>query len=108
MALPIQIFGTDISEPALQRARQGLYGGVISDDVSEHRLRRFITKVDSGYQINKMIREWCVFARHDVTKDPPFSRLDIVSCRNVLIYLENNAQRRVLPTFHYALNPTGS
>lgn len=107
LTLPIQIFGTDISEPALQRARQAIYGSAITADVSAERLWRFFSKVDSGYQINKAIRESCVFARHDVTKDPPFSRIDIVSCRNVLIYLESNAQRRVLPTFHYALRPTG-
>ena len=70
-------------------------------------MRRFFTKVDNGYQINKMIRELCVFARHDITRDPPFSRLDVVSCRNVLIYLDAKAQTKVLPTFHYALNPTG-
>jgi two-component system, chemotaxis family, CheB/CheR fusion protein len=107
LAMPLQLFGTDISETALQRARQGSYSGIIADDVSEERLRRFFTKTETGYQISKMIREACVFARHDVTKDPPFSRLDIVSCRNVLIYLDNRAQRKVLPTFHYALNPTG-
>ncbi|MBV8819632.1 MAG: hypothetical protein JO022_14830, partial [Acidobacteriaceae bacterium] len=106
-SLRIQIFGTDISEPALDRARQGLYGASIADDVSEQRLRRFFNKVDGGYQISKMIRECCVFARHDLTRDPPFSRLDVVSCRNVLIYLDAKAQRKVLPTFHYALNPTG-
>ena len=104
---PIQLFGTDISDVALQRARQGVYGGAISDDISENRLHRFFTKIDGGYQINKLIREYCVFARHDVTQDPPFSRLDLLSCRNVLIYLDLQAQRRVLPTFHYALNPTG-
>lgn len=107
LSLPIQLFGTDISDMALDRARHGMYGAAIADDVSEDRLRRFFTKNDGGYQINKIIRECCVFARHDVTKDPPFSRLDIVSCRNVLIYLDAKAQRRVLPTFHYALNPTG-
>jgi two-component system CheB/CheR fusion protein len=107
LPLPLQLFGTDISDAALQRARHGSYGGIIADDVSEDRLRRFFTKSDGGYQINKMIRESCVFARHDVTRDPPFSRLDLVSCRNVLIYLDTKAQRRVLPTFHYALNPTG-
>lgn len=107
LLLSLQLFGTDISEPALERARQGLYTGAITETVSEHRLRRFFAKVDGGYQINKMIRELCVFARHDITKDPPFSRLDIVSCRNVLIYLDTKAQRRVLPTFHYALNPAG-
>jgi two-component system, chemotaxis family, CheB/CheR fusion protein len=107
LGVPLQFFGTDISETALQRARQGSYSGIIADDVSEDRLRRFFTKIDSGYQINKMIRECCIFARHDVTRDPPFSRLDIISCRNVLIYLDAKAQRRILPTFHYALNPNG-
>ena len=107
LTLTLQFFGTDISEPALDRARQGIYGVVIKDSVSEERLRRFFTKVDNGYQINKMIRELCVFARHDITRDPPFSRLDVVSCRNVLIYLDAKAQKKVLPTFHYALNPAG-
>jgi two-component system CheB/CheR fusion protein len=107
LSIALQLFGTDISEPALERARNGVYGSVIADNVSEERLRRFFTKTDGGYQINKMIRECCVFARHDVTKDPPFSRMDVVSCRNVLIYLDAKAQRKVLPTFHYALNPTG-
>jgi two-component system, chemotaxis family, CheB/CheR fusion protein len=106
-ALNIQIFGTDISESALERARHGIYGGFIADDIPENRLHRFFTKNNSGFQINKTIRDYCIFARHDVTKDPPFSRLDIVSCRNVLIYLDSKAQRKVLPTFHYALNPTG-
>ncbi len=107
LSLSVQIFGTDISEPALEHARQGLYDSVITDAVSEVRLRRFFTKMDGRYQINKMVRECCVFARHDLTKDPPFSRLDIVSCRNVLIYFDTKAQRKVLPAFHYALNPTG-
>jgi two-component system, chemotaxis family, CheB/CheR fusion protein len=107
LSLSVQMFGTDISEAALERARQGIYGGVITETVSEQRSRRFFTKMDGGYQINKMIRESCVFARHDVTRDPPFSRLDVVSCRNVLIYLDAKAQRKVLPAFHYALNPTG-
>jgi two-component system CheB/CheR fusion protein len=106
-AVPLQLFGTDISDVALERARHGIYSGVIEDDVSPERLRRFFTKVDSGYQISKPIRESCIFARHDVTKDPPFSNLDAVSCRNVLIYLDQAAQRRVLPIFHYALKPTG-
>ena len=107
MSLPVQMFGTDISDSALERARQGIYGGAITETVSEQRLRRFFTKTDGGFQINKMVRECCVFARHDITRDPPFSRLDVVSCRNVLIYLDPRAQRKVLPTFHYALNSTG-
>lgn len=107
MPVPIQIFGTDISDVGLDRARHGLYPAAIEDDISPERLRRFFSKIDSGYQINKAIRESCVFARHDVTLDPPFSNLDLVSCRNLLIYLEENAQRHVLPIFHYALKPNG-
>jgi two-component system, chemotaxis family, CheB/CheR fusion protein len=107
MAVPVQLFGTDISDIALDRARRGTYPASIEDDVSPDRLRRFFTKTDSGYQINKVIRETCAFARHDVTKDPPFSNLDLISCRNLLIYLDNTAQRHVLPVFHYALKPTG-
>ncbi len=107
LSMAVQLFGTDISEIALERARQGLYPGLIMQDVSPARLRRFFNKVDSGYQINKTIRESCIFARHDLTKDPPFSYLDLVSCRNVLIYLDAKAQHRVLPTFHYALKPAG-
>src|SRR5581483_3354279 len=107
LPLALQIFGTDISEPALERARHGVYSDGIIENVSEARLRRFFVKTDGSYQINKMIRECCVFARHDVTRDAPFSRLDVISCRNLLIYLEPKAQRKVLPTFHYALNPTG-
>ncbi len=107
LTVPVQLFGTDISEISLERARQGIYPNVISEDVSPERLRRFFLKVDSGYQVSKVIRESCIFARHDVTKDPPFSMLDVVSCRNVLIYLDAKTQKRVLPTFHYALKPTG-
>lgn len=107
LGVSLQIFGTDISEPALERARQGIYGSVIADNVSESRLRRYFTRTDGSYQINKLIRESCVFARHDVTQDPPFSRMDVVTCRNVLIYFDANVQRKVLPTFHYALNPQG-
>jgi two-component system CheB/CheR fusion protein len=107
LALPLQLFGTDISEVALERARHGIYPDVIVDDISPDRLRRFFTRTDGSYQINKIIRECCIFARHDIIKDPPFSNLDLVSCRNVLIYLDQAAQRRVLPVFHYALRPTG-
>jgi PAS domain S-box-containing protein len=107
LSIPIQIFGTDISELALDRARNGIYSAAIEEHISSERLRRFFTKVDSGYQINKSIRENCIFARHDVTRDPPFSNLDLVSCRNVLIYLDQSAQRYVFPVFHYALKPSG-
>ena len=107
LSVPLQLFGTDISEMALDRARAGVYPALIADDVSPGRLGRFFTKMNGEYQINKAIRECCIFARHDVTRDPPFSNLDVVSCRNLLIYLDQSAQRRVLPVFHYALKPTG-
>jgi len=104
---PIQLFGTDISEFALERARQGVYPETIKDDLTADRLARFFTKTDGKYQIRKELRENCVFARHDVTRDPPFSRLDLVSCRNVLIYLDGGVHRRIFPVFHYALNENG-
>ncbi|HEX4169249.1 MAG TPA: chemotaxis protein CheB [Bryobacteraceae bacterium] len=107
LALPVQLFGTDLSELALERARRGIYSEAVCESLSPERLRRFFNKVDSGYQIVKFVRENCVFARHDVMRDPPFSRVDLVSCRNVLIYLDAAAQRRVLPVFHYALKPQG-
>lgn len=107
LSVPMQLFGTDISDVALDRARHGMYPVGIEEDIQPERLRRCFTKIDSGYQINKVIRESCVFARHDVTKDPPFSNLDLVSCRNLLIYLDQTAQRHVFPVFHYALKPNG-
>ncbi|MGA8260505.1 MAG: chemotaxis protein CheB [Arenicellales bacterium] len=104
---PIQIFATDIDEVAIGRARAGIYPENITQDVSPERLRRFFTKVEGGYQVNKAVRDICVFAEQNVTRDPPFSRLDLISCRNVLIYLGPVLQRRVLRTFHYALKPNG-
>jgi two-component system CheB/CheR fusion protein len=103
----VQIFGTDLSESAIDRARLGIYSTAIEKDVSPARLRRFFKKLDSTYQINRMVRDLCTFARQNITADPPFSRLDLISCRNVLIYLGPQLQKRVLPIFHYALNPGG-
>jgi two-component system CheB/CheR fusion protein len=103
----IQIFGTDINETALEAARGGVYPETIANDVSAERLARFFTPVDRGYQVNKSIRECCVFARHDLTCDPPFSRLDLLSCRNVLIYMGAVLQKRVIPMFHYSLKAGG-
>ena len=102
---PIKIFATDISERAVESARAGAYAEGIAAEVSPQRLQRFFTKTDRGYEINKSVRDLCVFARQDVTKDPPFSQLDLISCRNVLIYLGPGLQSRVLPMFHYALKP---
>ena len=105
--LPVQIFGTDVSEAALQKARAGVYPANALHEVSAERLERFFVRQNSEYRIAKEIRDLCLFARQDVTRDPPFSRLDLISCRNLLIYLDDVAQRRVLRTFHYALRPQG-
>lgn len=105
--VPIQIFGTDLSENAIQRARAGVYKEGIANEVSEVRLRRFFHKIPGGYQISKSIRDMCVFARQNVFSDPPFSRMDLISCRNVLIYLSPVLQKKVIPIFHYALKPSG-
>jgi two-component system CheB/CheR fusion protein len=103
----IQVFGTDVSEVALQKARAGVYGTNVLHHVSAERLQRFFAKQNGEYRIAKEIRDLCLFARQDVTRDPPFSRLDLISCRNLLIYLDDAAQRRILRTFHYALRPQG-
>jgi len=106
-ATPIQIFATDISDVAIEKARAAVYSEEELQEVSPERRRRFFTPVDGSYAVNPAIRELCVFARHDVTKDPPFSRLDLLSCRNVLIYFEPVLQKKVLASFHYALKDTG-
>lgn len=105
--VPIQIFGTDLSEPALETARAGLYAEGICADISPERLHRFFTKVDGHYQISRTIRDLCIFARQDVTKDPPFSHLDLLICRNLLIYLGAILQKKAINVFHYALKPSG-
>jgi two-component system CheB/CheR fusion protein len=104
---PIQIFGTDVSQKVVEKARSGIFGETIESEVSPDRLRSFFTRVDRGYQINKSIRDMCVFARQDVTKDPPFSKMDLISCRNVMIYFEPELQYRLVPLFHYALKASG-
>ena len=104
---PAQIFATDISERAVKKARAGLYPETIAADVSSERLRRFFLRSEGGYQIRKPLRELCVFAPQNLFMDPPFSRMDLISCRNVLIYLGTALQERVLNTLHYALKPSG-
>ena len=106
-ATTIQIFATDISETALDRARSGAYSKAAVAEVSAERLKRFFVRQDGGYQVNKSVRDMCIFARQNLVKDPPFSNLDLVSCRNLLIYLGPVLQRRVIPTLHYALKPNG-
>ncbi|HZW94529.1 MAG TPA: chemotaxis protein CheB [Candidatus Eremiobacteraceae bacterium] len=106
-ATAVQIFATDISDTALERARIGLYAQAAVSEISEERLKRFFVRLDGGFQINKSVRDMCVFAKQNLVKDPPFSNLDLVSCRNLLIYLGPILQRRVIPALHYALKPGG-
>ncbi|MGV8083783.1 MAG: chemotaxis protein CheB [Coriobacteriia bacterium] len=103
----VQVFATDVSETSIEKARTGIYPENISSEVGAERLSKYFRSTDGGYQVSKAIRDACVFAKHDVTKDPPFSRLDLISCRNLLIYLGQAIQRRLIPVFHYALQPTG-
>ena len=105
--LALQIFATDVSEQVLDQARIGVYPASISADVPAERLRNFFVKTDGGYQIAKSVRDLCVFARQDITRDPPFSNLDLISCRNLLIYMDQEMQRKIIPTFHFALKPSG-
>jgi two-component system CheB/CheR fusion protein len=104
---PIQIFGTDASETSIQKARVGVYPETITSEVSPERLRRFFMKTDKGYQVGKRVRDLCIFARQNLCNDPPFSRLDLVSCRNTLIYFGTQLQRQLIPTFHYSLRDEG-
>jgi len=103
----MQLFGTDVSETSITRARIGFYPENIQGDVSPERLRRFFLKTDGGYRIGKNIRDMCIFAQHNVSSDPPFSQMDLICCRNLLIYLELPLQSRVISMFHYALRPGG-
>ncbi|MGB8698738.1 MAG: CheR family methyltransferase, partial [Thermosynechococcaceae cyanobacterium] len=104
---PIQLYATDISDWAIERARTGFYKQSLVADVSPKRLQRFFVPVEGGYQISKSVRELCVFAKQNLFSDPPFSKLDLISCRNVLIYLGAGLQKKILPNFHYGLKPTG-
>jgi two-component system CheB/CheR fusion protein len=103
---PVQIFASDISLAAIEKARTGKFMENIAADLSPERLNRYFTKIEGGYQIAKSLREMCVFTRHNLIGDPPFSKLDLISCRNVLIYL-GNVQKEIVPLFHYALKPNG-
>ena len=103
----LQIFASDIIESEIQKARAGVYSKDIEKYLSAKRIERFFEKLDGGYKIAKTIRELCVFAKHDLTKDPPFSRMDLISCCNVLIYLEPAMQKKVLSVFHNSLSASG-
>ena len=105
--IPFHIFATDLNQEAIEKARSGLYHGGNLDNVSPERMRKFFTKTDGHYQVIKTIRDSCVFATHNLLTDPPFSKMDILSCQNVMIYFEQKAQKKILKAFHYALKPTG-
>ena len=102
-----QIYSTDLDDDAIATARAGVYPPNISQDVSPDRLRRFFDKHEAGYRVKKSIRDMVVFAVQNVIKDPPFTKLDLLSCRNLMIYLEPELQNRLIPAFHYALKPGG-
>ncbi|MBK1615535.1 hypothetical protein CKO44_18905 [Rubrivivax gelatinosus] len=106
-AQPVQIFGTDVSDDALQTARTGCYIENIARNVSAERLARYFVRDGDSFRVNKSIRDCCTFARQNVAYDPPFSRLDLISCRNLLIYLDPVLQKRVMPAFHFALRREG-
>jgi two-component system CheB/CheR fusion protein len=106
-AFPVQIFASDVSLPAIEKARAGRYLENIAADLTDERLNRYFTKIEGGgYQVGKNLREMCLFTRHNLIDDPPFYKLDLISCRNVLIYLRS-VQKNIIPRFHYALKPTG-
>ncbi len=103
----LQIFATDLNEALLEKARHGLYAKTLVQDISPERLRRFFTEEEGGWRVSKLLREQVVFARQNVMSDPPFSRMDLITCRNLLIYLEPDLQKKIFPAFHYALKPGG-
>ena len=103
---PVQLFASDINQRAIDKARTGKYPEHIASDLSHERLNRYFTKIDGGYQVNKDLRQMCIFARHNLIEDPPFSNLDLITCRNVLIYL-GSVQKDIIHFFHYALKPAG-
>ena len=106
-AAKLQIFATDLNEALLDKARHGLYSMSLAQDVSPERLRRFFVEEQGGYRVIRSLREQVVFARQNVMSDPPFSRMDLIACRNLLIYLEPDLQKKIFPAFHYALKPGG-
>lgn len=105
--ISLQIFATDLDQHAIEKAREGIFPANIAADVSAKRLDRYFLKVDRGYEITKSIREMVIFAQQNVIMDPPFTKLDLISCRNLLIYLTPELQKKLLPLFHYSLKPDG-
>ncbi len=103
----VQIFGTDLNEKGIQKARAGIYRESIAEEISPERMARFFVKVDEGYRVNKAVRDMCVFARQNLANDPPFSQMNVVACRNLLIYIQPVLQKKIIPVLHYALKPSG-
>ena len=103
----VQIFGTDLNEDGIQKARAGIYRESIAEEISPERMKRFFLKVDGGYRVNKAVRDICIFARQNLASDPPFSQMDLVACRNLLIYIQPTLQKKIIPILHYALKPSG-
>jgi chemotaxis methyl-accepting protein methylase len=103
----LQIFATDLDRDAIDKARQGVFPANIAADVSPARLKRFFTKEDRGYRVQREIREMVIFAPQNIIMDPPFTKLDVLSCRNLLIYLTAEVQKKLMPLFHYSLTPGG-
>ncbi|HZI01472.1 MAG TPA: CheR family methyltransferase [Flavisolibacter sp.] len=106
-SMPVQIYATDLSEVAINKARLGIYTKDDLQNVSPQRMERFFNKIDGHYRVVKSVRDMCVFATHNIAKDPPFSRLDIISCCNLLIYIEAHLQKKIISTFHYSLQNNG-
>ncbi len=104
---PVQIFATDINEEALATGRRGFYPQAVVESIEPELVDKYFNPEEGGYEIKKRIRRWVLFSKHDISHDPPFVRVDLVLCRNLLIYFGNELQHRVIPVFHYALNPTG-
>lgn len=104
---PVHIFSTDLNGKAIEKARAGIYAKGFVQHISPQRLKKFFVKINGHYRVIKSIREMCVFSQHNLLKDPPFSRIDLISCQNVMIYLETPPQRRIFKAFHYALKSTG-
>lgn len=105
--ITMQIFATDLDRDAIDKAREGVYPVTIAENVSPERLEKYFVKVDRGYQVVRSMREMVIFAQQNMVKDPPFTKIDILICRNLLIYLTVEMQKKLIPLFHYSLNPDG-
>ncbi len=105
--MKVQLFASDISETAIKKARHGIFDKAEVEKLSQERIKNYFTKNNGGYEVNKHIRDICVFAPHNFLKDPPFAKMDLISCRNVLIYMDSFLQKKALTTFHYALKENG-